>query len=70
MTNYFSNVTCECEYDSTPSKLNTHYVTITGIKIDEITGDTVLIFSTWSDRATARLNDFYLDFFREVRCLL
>lgn len=64
MTNYFSDVTCQRENKLTESDLDTHYVTITGINIDEITGDTVLIFSTWSDIATAKLNDFYLDIWK------
>lgn len=61
MTNYFSKVTCQCKNKSGRSYLGTHYITITGIEINEITGDTMLIFSTWSDIATVRLNDFYND---------
>lgn len=61
MTNYFSKVTCQCKNKSGRSYLGTHYITITGIEINEITGDTMLFFSTWSDIATAKLNDFYFD---------
>lgn len=40
--------------------LGAHFVTITGIQMDTITGENTLIISTWSFEATTSLNDFYM----------
>ncbi|MBQ7765988.1 MAG: hypothetical protein IJ397_04000 [Lachnospiraceae bacterium] len=40
--------------------LGSHFVTITGIHQDTITGENTLIISTWSFEATTSLNDFYV----------
>lgn len=40
-------------------EFGTHFVAITGVCIDTISGKTTLIISTWSYMATTSLNDFY-----------
>lgn len=56
LSNFNSNVYCYGVDINKSNRLGTHYVSVTGISIDTITGETTLIVSTWSYKATINLN--------------
>ena len=60
---FASNMNSEVQYQGVnvnrTGQLGSHFVTITGIKVDTITEERTLIISTWSYMATISLNDFY-----------
>lgn len=59
LTNLDSAVTCEGVNVNIGDELGTHYVTVTGISKDSITGEITLTVSTWSYMANSSLNAFY-----------
>ena len=61
LTNIFSQVKCYGINVNRSKELGTHYVTVTGICIDSITGETTLIISTWSFMASFSLNEMYAE---------
>lgn len=58
-SNYFSDMVAIYDDGKESVEFLTHYVTITGIKIDSITGETNFVVSTWSHRGTISLNHFF-----------
>lgn len=60
-TNRDSKVSCEFGNNGEQMILGAHFVTITGIQIDNISNDIILAISTWSDDTTVSLNEFYME---------
>lgn len=58
-SNYFSEIIATYGDGTESDEFQTHFFTITGIKVDSITGDTKLTISTWSHYGTIRFNYFF-----------
>ena len=70
LTNLNSEVICEGVDEKIDDTLKTHYVAVTGISMDTITGEITLIISTWSYKATTSLNAFYDDVWGGSRTII